>query len=57
MDIGAYRNLPAEEQVKFQSHRMCDCGEHLVRTGHSTGDLHTVCPKCDLCPDCEEGDV
>lgn len=41
-----------------QSKRVCPyCGEPLYRlSDHSTGELHTVCLKCQKCPDCEEGE-
>ena len=58
MNFKAYRDLPPEEQAEYQSQRTCpECKAHLVAVnGHSTGDLHTMCPICENCPDCEEGE-
>ena len=56
MNRETYNALPAEEKAAFQSHRKCGCGEPLVRDGHSTGDLHNICPMCNECPDCEDGE-
>ena len=56
MNTQAYMKLSEAEKKEYQSFRKCECGETLVRDGHSTGDLHVVCPKCVLCPDCEDGE-
>ena len=52
-----YLKMSENKKKKFQSHLKCECGQFLVRDGHSTGDLHVVCPVCKVCPDCEEGNV
>lgn len=56
MTVAEYNLLPAEEKKQYQSHRKCECGEALVRDNHSTGPLHVVCPVCESCPDCEDGE-
>jgi hypothetical protein len=58
MTIAEYLLLPDGEKVQYQSHRHCSlCEGVLVReTGHSTGNLHVVCPSCNFCPDCDEGE-
>lgn len=34
------------------------CNTELVpQLGHSIGSLHAICPKCNICPDCEDGAV
>ena len=57
MTTAEYNALPAENKKQYQTHRVCECGEPLVQDGHSIGALHAVCPKCNLCPDCEDGAV
>ena len=56
MNFDLYNALPEVEKVEYQVGRKCECGEELVSVnGHSTGPLHTMCPKCKSCPDCDEG--
>lgn len=58
MDYAAYNALSDADKKPLQVARKCDCGEPLVgMEGHSIGALHAVCPKCQMCPDCEEGNV
>ena len=58
MNFDDFNKLTPEEKKPFQSdHRKCECDEPLVSVnGHSTGDLHTMCPKCKTCPDCDDGE-
>lgn len=57
MTTADYLKLPEAEKQQFQSRRTCsECGEHCVRDGHSLGDMHVVCPRCNNCPDCEDGE-
>ena len=55
MNLDDYNALPEEEQKEFHTERVCECGANLIGDGHSTGDLHVICPKCRMCPDCEDG--
>lgn len=56
MKFDDYNKLPDEEKKKFQVDRKCECGEIMVAiNGHSIGALHSMCPKCKLCPDCDDG--
>lgn len=56
MNVNEYMRLSEEKKKQFQSKRTCSCGTQMVRDGHSTGDLHVICPECRLCPDCEDGE-
>ena len=63
MNFDAYWELTEEQRKDYQSPRKCNlgetepCGEPLVYVnGHSAGDLHVMCPKCRMCPDCEDGE-
>ena len=57
MNLNDYKNLPEDEKKQYQSKRTCpECGTIQVRDGHSTGDLHVVCPECHICWDCEDGE-
>lgn len=57
MTIAEYKALPKAEQKLYQSYRTCPtCGEKLLRTSHSTGDLHVQCLTCETCPDCDDGE-
>ena len=57
MTLTEYESLPDSEKKAYQSHRTCpECNKHLVRTKHSTGDLHTICVSCKMCPDCDDGE-
>lgn len=58
MTHAEFAALPDAEKAPYQSHRLCsECGEKLLRTAHSAGDLHVQCLKCKLCPDCDDGAV
>jgi hypothetical protein len=58
MNREEFLKLSPEEQAEFESPRICyECKGHLVGDGHSTGDLHVICPRCNVCPDCEDGSV
>ena len=48
---------PPKEQTTFT--RKCEiCSTKLISLeDHSIGWLHTYCPKCKYCPDCDEGAV
>jgi hypothetical protein len=57
MNFDLYNALSADDKKPYQVERKCGCGEHLLSVnGHSTGPLHTMCPKCKSCPDCDEGE-
>lgn len=58
MNLDQFALLSDAEKQRYQSHRTCpECESLLIRTGHSTGDLHTSCPSCRNCPDCEDGSL
>lgn len=57
MTFAEYRALPAAKQKQYQTERTCECGEKLVGVnGHSAGTLHVMCPTCEVCPDCDDGE-
>ncbi len=57
MTVSDFMNLPQAAREKYLSHRKCpECGDPLVRTNHSAGDLHVQCIRCKNCPDCEDGE-
>ena len=52
-----FKALPEDEQESYKSHRRCPkCKARLLRTAHSTGDLHVQCLDCKICPDCDDGE-
>jgi len=52
-----FKALPEDEQESYKSRRRCPkCKARLLRTAHSTGDLHVQCLDCKICPDCDDGE-
>lgn len=52
-----YEALPEEKKAEVRTTRECyECGAFLVRTKHSAGNLHAICPECWRCPDCDDGE-
>lgn len=57
MNIEDFLKLPPNEKVKYETERIgCDGAKMISLKGHSLGTLHTICPVCKCCHDCDDGE-